>query len=228
MVVVEPRVTKKMLKQLKDRIHLISRASENQRVLNHISNPLQSALEIVEKKVKPRVVYDIFSLLSSNEASVMTRAGSVESPMFSSMVNQSENNGHIVFMIGTIGSELEKGVDSSDDILSQWIYDIIGSELVEIIADDVENGLKKILAAHELELSHRFSPGYCDWSIEGQQIIFSALEAEKIDVKLTPQKMMIPKKSISCVMVSAKKVPVKSPCLLCSKKECPFRRRRDE
>ena len=97
-----------------------------------------------------------------------------------------------------------------------------------MVADEVEHRLADDLARERLEVARRFSPGYCDWSIEGQEVIFKALAADKVDVKLTSHKMMVPRKSISCVLASAEKVPVKIQCLLCAKKECPHRRRDDD
>ena len=228
MNVVKPRVTTKMLRHLRDRVYQISRASDNQRVLENISGPLGKALKIVEQEVDPRAIYRQFPLISSNEKTVMTQAGPIDSPMFSSLVNRSQGSRNVVFILLTLGPELENSIDSRHDILSQWVYDIVGSELIEVIADEVENRLNIITQEKQFELSRRFSPGYCDWSVDGQQTIFKALDAEKIGVTLTPKNLMIPKKSISCIMVSASKVPIKSQCLLCHHKECPFRRRKDE
>ncbi|MFO7965232.1 MAG: vitamin B12 dependent-methionine synthase activation domain-containing protein [Desulfobacterales bacterium] len=220
----EITVTKEMVNLLKDRIHETCRTPDNRRVLENMAKPIQAVLEIVETKVKPQAVYRMLPLLTSDEKKVMTSAGAIESRMFASLVNRCKNNRQIIFMIATIGDELEKGLCSKHDILSQWIYDVTGSELMEIVADEVENRIKEIAEQQQLELSLRFSPGYCDWPLKGQQVIFSGLDAKKINVRLTPHKMMIPKKSISCIMMSAESVPVKNQCLLCSKKQCPYRR----
>ena len=218
-------VTQEMLKALEKKIYQKSHVKNNPQVRENIAKSLTSALKIVEENVRPRAVYRLLPILEIGKDSVMTRAGSVDSWMFSSQVNKSTGNRHIVFMVATLGPALENSVDARHDILSQWVYDLVGSEFMEIVADEVERRVEEDLAKQRLDVARRFSPGYCDWPLNGQRVVFKAVDAEKIDVKLTSHYMMMPRKSISCIMASAEKVPVKIQCLLCSKKECSHRRR---
>ncbi|MEA3470706.1 MAG: hypothetical protein U9R24_03210, partial [Thermodesulfobacteriota bacterium] len=99
-----------------------------------------------------------------------------------------------------------------------------GSECIEMAADMLEAEWKKEVESRGFAYSLRFSPGYCDWALEGQEVIFNALDAGRIGVRLAPYSVMIPGKSISAVALMAEEVPVVTPCVFCPKRDCPWRR----
>ena len=224
MRVFEPAITSETLLLLHERIRIQTGNSQKHHVVEKLRGPLESAIAIVEKKVRPRAAFEMLPVLSSNRKVIRTPAGLIQSLMLSALVNQCSPDRQLVFMIVTIGDDLERKSRSADEILDRWVYDMVGSELVDIVADHIEEGFKNENNANALEYSLRSSPGYCDWLLDGQQVIFTGLDAEKIGVTLTPHMLMIPRKTLSGVLVAAKKVPVKFSCLLCAKKDCPWRR----
>ena len=76
-------------------------------------------------------------------------------------------------------------------------------------------------------ISRRFSPGYCDWDVSQQKMIFEAVNADSIGVHLTDECLMIPKKSISGIIGighSEGGLEDYNPCTTCDKRDCLERR----
>jgi hypothetical protein len=75
-----------------------------------------------------------------------------------------------------------------------------------------------------MESTMRFSPGYCDWKLDGQKIVFNAIDAEQLDVTLNLYYVMSPVKTISSISLISDDVPMTSPCVFCEKANCSWRR----
>ncbi|MHA1220734.1 MAG: vitamin B12 dependent-methionine synthase activation domain-containing protein [Candidatus Heimdallarchaeota archaeon] len=138
-----------------------------------------------------------------------------------------------VLVVCTIGKRLED--ESSKYIakgqLSQGvILDAIASHAAEQVAeyanDHIITEIKEMY--QDKQFTVRFSPGYCQWTIEeGQELIFSMLPTQEIGIQLSNSYMMIPRKSISFAMNIGTKVDKKlglRECETCNLKNCSFRR----
>ncbi|MFC1926897.1 hypothetical protein ACFLWV_04020, partial [Chloroflexota bacterium] len=81
----------------------------------------------------------------------------------------------------TIGDQLEAmvrklAVDGS--VLQAAVLDAIGSVAVESVADSMQNMLTAVTSAQGLCTGRRFSPGYCDWEIDQQKMVFRAMNGD--------------------------------------------------
>jgi len=141
-----------------------------------------------------------------------------------------EHCSQVAILLVTIGKYLEETTSklARDGLMLQaTVLDAIGSDAVEKVADSVQGRIKEIAEAKGLVISRRFSPGYCDWNIGQQRMIFHALTGNTVGVRLTGECLMIPQKSISGVMgigPSKDNVENYNPCKFCSKQDCPGRR----
>ena len=130
----------------------------------------------------------------------------------------------------TIGEELEDEVSQltkKGDLARAIILDAMGSVAAESAADSLNSQICEMCKKKGWGSSHRFSPGYGNWPLEGQRFIFSLLPAEKIKVKLNQSCMMIPRKSISFAIKIGeefKGLEKKRICETCNLKSCPYRR----
>ena len=80
-------------------------------------------------------------------------------------------------------------------------------------------------------LTPPYSPGYGDWSLAAQRRVLDALDAyKKIGLTLTAGGMLVPEKSITCVVgISDRKEDAcGQKCMRCRKTDCPFRAAPDE
>lgn len=129
----------------------------------------------------------------------------------------------------TIGGRLEEVVRqlSKDGLILQAAaLDAIGSDAAEALAKTVEDIIAKKAAAEGLGISRRFSPGYCDWKVSQQKMLFRAMGEDTDGVRLTNGCLMIPQKSISGIIGIGPRDQVASynPCLTCNEVDCIGRR----
>jgi len=134
-----------------------------------------------------------------------------------------------IFLV-TIGKYLEEtSFQLARDglILQATVLDAIGSVAVEEVAVLAQAKIKEIVKAEGHVTSRRFSPGYCDWNIGQQRMLFYALTGDTAGIRLTGECLMIPQKSMSGIIgigPSHANVENYDPCKTCRKKDCPGRR----
>jgi hypothetical protein len=152
----------------------------------------------------------------------------IESKKWAGLLNRMESPTFLCCFMVTVGENLDRMIDgrsSENRLFDGFVMDALGAVMVENLADQMEENIKKALAAKGYEGSRRFSPGYCDWGLQsGQKALCRFLCPEKIGVKCLDTGAMIPTKSVSAVVVGAKKIPWNSPCRFCSEIHCPYRR----
>lgn len=133
-------------------------------------------------------------------------------------------------LVATIGTGLEKMASHlAEDglILQASVLDAIGSDAVEKVADLVHGMVGEEATADGLVTSRRFSPGYCDWDISQQMMVFRAVKRDSIDVHLTDKCLMIPQKSLTGLIGIGPpdgNVMDYNPCGTCDQDDCRGRR----
>jgi hypothetical protein len=224
MVIIEPELSDHLLDRLRDKT--IGELGRNglQEIPLEIQNVLGDALITIQRELRPKGIYHMVPVLGVSTEGVKTQTGTIRSAMFARQVERCEGDRFVIFMISTLGKELEPLYNHNESVLNQWIFDKIGTELAEIVADLVERDWRLRLNASGMQCGVRLSPGYCDWTLEGQSVIFNSIEAGIMGVKLTTKYIMLPKKSVSAVAVTAQKVHAKTPCEFCIKNGCLWRR----
>lgn len=106
----------------------------------------------------------------------------------------------IFVFVCTIGKYIEERTHKlffEGDSLTAFILDRIASELVESTADLLEQKIISDFLKEGYNLSNRYSPGYCGWSVSEQKKLFSLMPDKFCGVELTESSLMIPIKSIS-------------------------------
>ena len=112
-------------------------------------------------------------------------------------------------------------------VLQASVLDAVGSIAVEKVADFVQDRINEVASAEGLCTSRRFSPGYCDWNIGQQRMLFWALDGDTVGIRLTGRCLMIPQKSISGIIgIGSCNSNIENyhPCKTCRKQACPGRR----
>ncbi len=136
----------------------------------------------------------------------------------------------VALAIVTIGVKLPSEVNrlmSEGKYVDGVIFDAIGSAGVEKVADLVNLEITKIAEKQDLSFSSRYSPGYCQWSVNDQRIFFSHLPADDIGVTLSDGYMMQPIKSVSFAInlgTNIKKSKWETRCKNCEDRgQCTYR-----
>lgn len=179
------------------------------------------------KLIQPRAVYRIFTTYIFADGKVKTKNGSEF--CIGRDAQKWVGLKYLALAICTIGQALEKTVSklfSDGEYASAVILDSVGSVAVENLADYINNEVCQQASSKGLTLTHRISPGYGDWALDEQRIVFSLLPSDKMEVTLTKSCMMQPRKSIS-FLLGIVEDPItekdKGKCLHCDMVNCPYR-----
>jgi hypothetical protein len=131
-----------------------------------------------------------------------------------------------IFLL-TLGNRLDETMHDlveNDLILESIVLDAVGSDGVERLAEFVQGRITAIAKAQGYSTSRRFSPGYCDWALPQQEMVFRAIDGNSPDIRLTEGFMMIPQKSISGIIgLGSSEVENYNPCRDCKEEDCPGR-----
>lgn len=119
------------------------------------------------------------------------------------------NSSSVAFFICTAGgpishrsAELLKG----DDPVLGYVFDLLGSMIVEAAADLLQQEIQQQAAQRGYSITNRYSPGYCHWSVADQQKLFSFFPEGCCGVYLSASSLMSPVKSVSGVIGMGEKV----------------------
>jgi len=109
-------------------------------------------------------------------------------------------------------------------LIEGYAVDIIGSIVVEKAMDKIHAFLKEDMSSKNLKCSNRYSPGYCDWNVSEQSLLFSFFPKEFCGVTLSDSCLMLPIKSVSGIIGIGKNVELtKYTCAACSSVNCLYR-----
>ena len=135
-----------------------------------------------------------------------------------------------VIFVASIGKGLEeraKQVMDDGHLLKATLLDAIGSEATEKVTCHLQDRVRELANFYEGEITLRYSPGYCDWDITQQRVLFKAMDSAPIGVELTEECLMVPRKSVSGIIGlgwGEKRRLRLSPCQFCTRQDCQNRR----
>lgn len=129
-----------------------------------------------------------------------------------------------VFLLGaTLGSRVDIAVRrlALESVAEGAAAQAVAASLIESYCDEVQ----KMQDTGSLSQRPRFSPGYGDWDLGEQKLLFSVLDCAKlIGLTLTDGMMMAPSKSVTAVVgLSQEAQCVWNKCMTCGNINCPYR-----
>ncbi len=168
---------------------------------------------------RPQGAFVSFPVTKVDKEGIYTEKGKILSRKLARVAADAEK---IAFGLVTAGELFDEQIEASDGLLNACIRDAVGTVLVE---DGVSLLLEEIAVDSGLKPSLPFSPGYCDWDLGGQQLLFSAFPPAPLGIRLLRDSlMMIPQKSVSFVTCLGAEMKTENPCRHCTRKKCYMRR----
>ena len=122
---------------------------------------------------------------------------------------QLKKSDSVALFLCTAGQEIgirSRKAMQERDLLRGYIYDVVGSEIVEAAADLMQADLEKSMLDSGMKITNRYSPGYCGWDVAEQHKLFQLIPDNYCGIKLTPSALMDPVKSISGIIGIGKNV----------------------
>jgi cobalamin-dependent methionine synthase I len=189
---------------------------------------ISSVLKELETLPGIKAEYRLFEKIKFHNNDKSIEAGNVVFNIKQIIFGQIKKSGSAAVFLCTAGKE--PGIRSSKsmkegDLLRGYVYDTIGSELVEAAADLMQQDLENEMISSGKKITNRFSPGYCGWDVAEQKKLFQLMHDNYCGIRLTPSSLMDPVKSVSGIIgigENVKRQPYK--CSLCDMKDCIHRR----
>jgi hypothetical protein len=145
---------------------------------------------------------------------------------------QLKKSDSVALFLCTAGAEIgirSRKAMQERDFLKGYIYDVIGSEIVEATADLMQEDLEKNMLDSGKKITNRYSPGYCGWDVAEQHKLFQLIPDNYCGIHLTPSALMDPVKSISGIIGIGENVRSNPyTCKMCDMKDCVYRRVREK
>ncbi|MGB8489498.1 MAG: vitamin B12 dependent-methionine synthase activation domain-containing protein, partial [Bacteroidales bacterium] len=130
----------------------------------------------------------------------------------------------------TAGEEIgirSKKAMKEGDLLTGYVYDVIGSEIAEAAADLMQERLGLSVSQEGKKTTNRYSPGYCGWDVAEQHKLFSLIPENFCGIRLTPSALMDPIKSISGFIGVGERVKTNQYlCKICNMRDCIYKRKK--
>jgi hypothetical protein len=118
------------------------------------------------------------------------------------IAKQLKGSEKVAIFIATAGNSFDVWIKQkgAEDIMAEYYCSSIGSVIADKVADVIEAAVLKFAQTENKGISNRYSPGYCNWNIREQKMIFDLLPSGSIGVTLTPSFLMKPIKSVSGII----------------------------
>jgi hypothetical protein len=196
----------------------------------HISEIVEGVINEAETICDIKAEYRIFDRVEFISESKVIKVNDIEFNVNKIIYGQIKKSELIVIFLCTAGEEIclrSRKLMKEGDLLRGYIYDVIGSEIVEAAADKMHDELEKIMHASGKGITNRYSPGYCDWDVVEQQKLFRLMPDNFCDISLSESSLMYPFKSVSGIIGTGgnvKRLPYA--CHLCDMEDCIYRRKK--
>ena len=145
------------------------------------------------------------------------------------IARQLEGSEGFAFFVATAGHEMDEirnQLNKEGDTVGSFIADAIGSVVAERCADRMEAHLQQAISKLGWKHTNRFSPGYCQWDVSEQNLLFRLLGEAPCGVTLNEQCLMTPMKSVSGVIGIGSTVRhLDYSCGICDMQQCRLRKR---
>jgi hypothetical protein len=126
---------------------------------------------------------------------------------------------------GSIFSTQYREYSKDCDYLEAFITDSIGSLTVENAMDNIQRELQASAKEAGQGISNRYSPGYCNWPLTGQQELFRLIGENSTGITLSDSCLMYPTKSVSGIIgIGTRMKRREYGCAICNNKNCIYRR----
>jgi len=193
----------------------------------HFSELISEALRDSKSKIEIKAGYRITDVQNSKEDfNGLTIGGKYFSlqKIVTGILKKSENVAVFSLTIGAAMETKSKELLKSGDLVHGYIYDAVASITVEACADTLHEHIKEKMLLKNHKVTNRYSPGYCNWKVDEQHLLFSLLPKNFCGISLTESALMIPIKSISGIIGAGEKVKYSEySCSDCNIKDCTYR-----
>jgi cobalamin-dependent methionine synthase I len=195
-----------------------------------ISELIRKLLKEMEPVCSIKAEYRVFPVEKVDDSGKSIRINDLVFDVKKIVFGQIKKSDKIAVFLCTAGPEIgirSRTAMKDGDLLTGYVYDVIGSELVEAAGDLMQDSLQKSMASEGKKITNRYSPGYCGWDVAEQHKLFNLMNDNFCGIRLSESALMDPMKSISGFIgigENLKQLPYT--CDFCDLKDCIYRKKR--
>jgi hypothetical protein len=201
---------------------------ENVPLPEPFDNYLKEALSFAGKLPDIKAVYRLADKPVFKDKNRTIKAGEYEFNVAKTVYTELLGSDQLAFFVCTAGKTIcEKAalLLKGEDPVYGYIFDLLGSAIVEATCDKMQSHLKDVIEKSGSKITNRYSPGYCHWSVADQHKLFALLGETPCGVSLTDSFLMNPVKSVSGVIGIGRDVKYREyQCTLCLSENCAYRK----
>jgi hypothetical protein len=192
-----------------------------------ISELTLEALKEARSVCEIKAEYQIFEIEKLNDSEKSIEIGGLVFNVKKIVYGQIKKSDSIAVFLCTAGAEIgirSRKAMKDGDLLTGYIYDVVGSEIADGAADLMQTRLQDAMASDKKKITNRYSPGYCGWDVAEQHKIFQLIPDNFCGIKLNASALMDPEKSVSGFIGIGEHVRFNQyTCGLCDMKNCIYR-----
>ncbi len=188
---------------------------------------LDELLQMLPRLLRPRGVFQVDTIAAIGPHQIRLAGGTVFNGPDGGFLSGAELLATFVVTIGSAAERLARCWLRSGRVLPGTIVDAVASEAAEATAEQLWQEVRRWARQRGLEVTPRYSPGYCGLDVRQQIPLFDVLPAHRINVRLTSSCLMLPIKSISGLIGIGPPQRVQAhryACEMCAHPDCPQRR----
>ena len=187
-----------------------------------IDEILKESQEVCNIKAQYTIFPDIQFDIETKTVEIRNTSFQIKKIVF----GQIKKSDSIAIFLCTAGEEIgirSRKAMQERDLLRGYIFDVIGSEIVEAATDLMQNELEKTVISSGRKITNRYSPGYCGWDVAEQHKLFQLIPDNFCGIRLTPSALMDPVKSVSGFIGIGEQVKSNHyTCKMCDRKKCIY------
>ena len=197
-------------------------------VIRLIDELLEESKEIADIRAQ----YCIYNNIKFDKENRSVAINNISFNIKKIVFGQIKKSDSLAVFLCTAGEEIGKRsrrAMKERDFLRGYVYDVIGSEIVESAADIMQDELEKSAVASGNRITNRYSPGYCGWNVSEQHKLFQLIPYNYCGIRLNESALMDPEKSVSGFVGIGENVKSNAYiCQICDMKDCIYRKLKEK
>lgn len=197
-----------------------------------VTELIEEILKEAQQICNIRAQYIIFDDIKFDKDNKSLELNNISFNIKNIIFGQIKKSDSVALFLCTAGEEigiLSRKAMKEKDLMKGYLYDVVGSEIVEAAADMMQNELEKAMLSSGRKITNRYSPGYCGWDVAEQHKLFQLVPDNFCGIRLTESALMDPVKSVSGVIGIGKDVRLNPyTCSMCDLKDCIYRKAREK
>ncbi|MCX6259216.1 MAG: hypothetical protein NTY95_00045 [Bacteroidia bacterium] len=193
-----------------------------------ISELIRKLLKETESACSINAEYRVFTLEKFDDSEKSIWINGLIFNVKKIVYGQIKKSEKIAVFLCTAGPEIgirSRAAMKDGDLLTGYVYDVIGSEVAEAAVDLMQDSLQEAISAEGKKITNRYSPGYCGWDVAEQHKLFQLMPDNFCGIKLNDSALMNPEKSVSGFIGIGEHVRYNPyTCRLCDMKNCIYRK----